>query len=348
MTFKPHYQITDRIASNLTQIERVRGFLEAAQLKDKWLKEMQNQALVIESHYSTHIEGTELTFEQAEKILSGERIKGVKEKDKIELKNYRKALEFVSGYLGKEEPITQELIKEIHRILVKNVRGGKYSPGKYRKIQNYIINSNTGEIVYTPPHPVLVQDMMKELIEWINRQKDVSPILLAGIAQFQFVHIHPFLDENGRTARLLSTLKLYKTGYDFKRLFTLSEYYDRDRPSYYEAIQSVRKNKMDMTAWLEYFTEGLKTQLVEVQERGKIAIKKDLMQEKIRTLEIKGRQKTALKHIYKNGKITNKEYQKICKISQATAKRDLQEMVAKNILEQIGERGRWIYYVLKI
>ena len=93
-------------------------------------------------------------------------------------------------------------------------------------------------------------------------------MLVSGLSQFQLVHIHPFLDGNGRTSRLLSTLCLYKAGYDFKRPFTISEYYDRDRPAFYRAIQGVRECGMDMTGWLEYLVKGLTTQLSEVKERG--------------------------------------------------------------------------------
>jgi len=85
-------------------------------------------------------------------------------------------------------------------------------------------------------------------------------VLVSGIAQFQLVQIHPFLDGNGRTSRLLSTLCLYRAGYDFRRLFTISQYYDRDRTAFYRAIQGVRESGMDMTGWLEYFVEGLATQ----------------------------------------------------------------------------------------
>ena len=99
--------------------------------------------------------------------------------------------------------------------------------------------------------------MMAELVDWLNQEKEVHPVLVSGISQFQFVHIHPFLDGNGRTSRLLSTLCLFRAGYDFKRLFTISEYYDRDRPAFYRAIQGVREQGMDMTGWLEYFVEGL-------------------------------------------------------------------------------------------
>ena len=65
---------------------------------------------------------------------------------------------------------------------------------------------------------------MGELVEWLNRPTGIHPMIVSGIAQFQLVHIHPFLDGNGRTSRLLSTLLLYRAGYDFKRLFTISEY----------------------------------------------------------------------------------------------------------------------------
>ena len=118
---------------------------------------------------------------------------------------------------------------------------------------------------------------MADLVQWLNREQEIHPVLVSGIAQFQLVHIHPFLDGNGRTARLLSTLSLYRAGYDFKRLFTISEYYDRDRAAFYRAIQSVRQSGMDMTGWLEFFIEGLSTQLAEVTERGEQAIRRDVL-----------------------------------------------------------------------
>jgi len=77
-----------------------------------------------------------------------------------------------------------------------------------------------------------------------------------------------FLDGNGRTSRLLSTLALYRAAYDVRRLFTISESHDRDRPAFYRAIQSVRERGMDLTGWLELFTEGLATQLDDGQRPG--------------------------------------------------------------------------------
>jgi Fic family protein len=237
----PHFTITNRITAGLTQIERARGFLEAAKLSEDWLEKMRSRALLLEAHHTTHIEGTRLTLEQAEDILAGREVAEADPDDIRELLNYRAAFEFVSEYLESAGPIGEGLIREIHKRLVEGVRGGTATPGTYRKAQNYVVNSLTREVIYTPPPPGDVPGLTAQLVDWLNGAQDVHPVLVSGIAQFQLVHIHPFVDGNGRTSRLLSTLCLYRAGYDFKRLFTISEYYDRDRSAFYAAIQNVRE-----------------------------------------------------------------------------------------------------------
>ena len=93
---------------------------------------------------------------------------------------------------------------------------------------------------------------MKEFVSWLNaKQADLlDPVLVAGIAHYEFVRIHPFVDGNGRTARTLATLILYKRGFDSKRFFALDDYYDSDRPTYYAALGSVDPRKRDVTAGL--------------------------------------------------------------------------------------------------
>ncbi len=345
--FKPKFSINNRINNNLTQIERVRGFLEATQLKEEWLTQMQNRALVLETHYSTHIEGTKLTLEQSTNILAGKKVSGIRQVDRKELLNYKEAMEFVSKYLGDGIPITEALIREIHKILVKGVRGEKAEPGSYRKRQNYIVNSLTGEIVYTPPSAIEVPSLMREFVEWINVSKDLSPVIIAGISQFQFVHIHPFLDGNGRAARLLSTLVLYKSGYDFKRLFVISEYYDKNRTAYYKAIQSVRENNMNMTMWLEYFTNGLSSQMLEIQEKGKRIIKQDIILSKAEKLMLNERQLKALKSIIGKESMTIQDYLKLSpEITRRTAQRDLKDMIKKGLIKSKGATNRLVYILV--
>lgn len=337
MPFNPKFSITSKINKALVEIERVRGFLDAVKLKDDWMSDMQKKALILESHHSTHIEGTALSFEQAKSILEGKKVKGVNRDDEKELLNYKKAMDFLSKYLGKDDPVTEGIVREIHKIIVEGVRGGQADPGNYRKIQNYVVSSYTREVIYTPPAPLDIPHLMKEFVDWLNKAEDVSPILIAGIAQFQFVHIHPFIDGNGRTARLLSTLILYKTGYDFKRLFTISEYYDKDRPSYYQAIQSVRKNNMDMTIWLEYFVDGLWSQMQEIQQKGEQLIKQDVELQKIKKIGLGPRQEKAVKHLIIKGTISVNEYQSVVSCIRRTAQRDLEELLAKGIIKVVAK-----------
>jgi len=345
MVFNPKYTITPRINKALVEIERVRGFLDAIKLKDDWLTDLQKRALILESHHSTHIEGTALSFKQAKDILEGKKVKGVNRDDEKELLNYKKAMDFISKYLGKEDPISEGIVRELHKILIKGVRGEHADPGNYRKIQNYVVNSRTREVVYTPPGPLEVPHLMRKFVEWINKADDISPILVAGIAQFQFVHIHPFIDGNGRTARLLSTLILYKTGYDFKRLFTISEYYDKDRPLYYQAIQSVRNNNMDMTAWLSYFVEGLRSQMEEINEKGKKIISSEKVVKALAQHNLNLRQEKIIRYLFVNEQINNEQCQRLCGSIRRTATRDLTSLVEKGLLIRKGEL-KGAYYVL--
>lgn len=345
MAFNPKYTITPRINKALVEIERVRGFLDAIKLKDDWLTDLQKKALILESHHSTHIEGTALSFKQAKDILEGKKVKGVNRDDEKELLNYKKAMDFISKYLGKDDPVLEGMVRELHKILVKGVRGENADPGNYRRIQNYVVNSRTREVIYTPPAPLDVPHLMREFVEWINKAEDVSPILIAGIAQFQFVHIHPFIDGNGRTARLLSTLILYKTGYDFKRLFTISEYYDKDRPIYYQAIQSVRNNNMDMTAWLGYFVEGLRSQMEEINEKGKKIIGSEKVIKALAQYNFNLRQEKIIRYLFVNEQINNEQCQRLCGSIRRTATRDLTSLVEKGILLRKGEL-KGAYYVL--
>lgn len=337
MPFNPKFTITPKINKAIVEIERVRGFLDAVKLKDDWIADMQKKALILESHHSTHIEGTALNLEQAQRILEGKRLKGVNRDDEKELLNYKKAMDFISKYLGKEDPITEGLIRELHKTTVKGVRGEKADPSNYRKIQNYVITSLTREIIYTPPGPLEVPHLMREFVGWINKAGDLSPVFIAGIAQFQFVHIHPFIDGNGRTARLLSTLILYKTGYDFKRLFTISEYYDKDRPGYYKAIQSVRNNAMDMTGWLEYFVTGLRLQMKEIKDKGEQIIKQDSALQKIKRLGLNTRQEKAIKYLLRTGAISVGKYQAVVSCIRRTAQRDLEDMMEKGIIKAVAK-----------
>jgi Fic family protein len=206
-----------------------------------------------------------------------------------------------------------------------------------------VVNSVTGERVYTPPPAHEVPILMSELVAWLNRKQDTHPVLIGGISQFQLVHIHPFLDGNGRTSRLLSTLCLYRSGYDFKRLFTISEFYDRDRAVFYRAIRSVRENDMDMTGWLEYFIRGLADQMREVTERGKKAMRRDLA---VKEYDLNDRQSAALGYLVSHDELRIDDLESLYPdVTRRTLQRDISKMEELGLVRRRGAARR-AHYIL--
>ena len=225
----------------------------------------------------------------------------------------------------------------------------------YRDRQNYVINSITRKIIYTPPKPKEVPILMKEFVRWINEKSEIHPVLKSGIMQFQLVHIHPFIDGNGRTSRLLCALYLYKSDYDFKQLFSISEYYDKDRANFYKAIQSVRNNNMDMTEWLEYFVKAFLSQMNEMMSVGKKVIRKDAL---IQNYNLSKRQAVIIEYIIENTVFIPKDFEKLCikigramrvpksSITKRTLQRDLKAMIDKKVLKKKGATNQQ-FYVLR-
>ncbi|MGR9087936.1 MAG: Fic family protein [Gammaproteobacteria bacterium] len=225
------------------------------------------------------------------------------------------------------------------------MRGGSAALGEYRRIQNYVVNSGTGQVIYTPPTAVEAPLMMSELVKWLNGDLDIHPVLVSGIAQFQLVHIHPFLDGNGRVSRLLSTLCLYKAGYDFKRLFTISEYYDRDRPTFYKSIQSVRGNVMDMTGWLDYFVTGLETRMIEVRERSEQVIRRDVL---VKQHGLNERQAKALGLLMRKNSVHISEIELLCPgVSRRSLQPDMTGLIELNLVRITGSSRQSKYEFVK-
>ena len=142
------------------------------------------------------------------------------------------------------------------------------------------------------------------------------------------------MDGNGRTSRLLSTLCLYKAGYDFKRLFTISEYNHRNRAAFYGALQWVREHDMDLTGWLEFFAAGLAIQLDKVKARGKRAIGRDILARKHASSD---RLAAALGQVIEHGRLTIRDYERLCPgKNRRTLQRDLKALLEKGLPSEVG------------
>ena len=341
--YKPKYQISNKVLRNLNRISAAHNLIVNAPLIPKWEAKLRKEAMIRSAHFSTSIEGNKLTLDEVKAVFEGKEVYA-RARDKQEVINYKKVLEFI----GKEPKLTIETIKEINRINLEKLDKNK---GKFREVQNYVVRERAGkkEIIYTPPKASDVPRLMNNLAGWINKaiETNVSPIIIAGIAHYELASIHPFVDGNGRTARALATLALYKFGYDTKRLFSLEEYYDQDLASYYSSLQSGQKhrNGEDLTKWLEYFSEGIANEMTRIEKQILDISKDKMLKEKIGQLELNQRQLKAVAYLQKKDKISRLEYVKLTKCSPKTAYNDLQEMLDKKLLKQKGG-GKYTFYVL--
>ncbi len=343
--FKPKFTINNKIVKNLTFIAEARAIILNAPLVPKWEVSLRRDALLKSAHSSTAIEGNPLSLEEVTKLAEGREIM-VRRKDKQEVLNYIEALGKIPDFV-KITPFVKQNILDIHKVVTKETLEDPKDEGAFRDRQVVVGNKITGEVIFTPPTTNQVPDLIDKFLEWFNSEvtKEIDPVIEAGIVHYEMVRIHPFVDGNGRTARILATMTLYKRGFDAKRFFTLDDYYDHDRPSYYAVLRNVDQKSWDLTEWLEYFTEGVAVSLKAVKDKV-IGLSKDIkvLKEKGQTA-LTERQMKLVEWIIEKGRITNSDVRTIFNISDRAALKEIKKLVNLDVIKSKG-KGRSLYYIL--
>ncbi|OGH48306.1 MAG: hypothetical protein A3A51_00735 [Candidatus Levybacteria bacterium RIFCSPLOWO2_01_FULL_39_10] len=338
---QPTFNITNSILKNIGIIEACREVIDHAPLLPYYEREFQKDALVRSVHYGTHIEGNKLNLSQAEKVLEGREVLA-RDRDIQEVINYRKVMELISelGKNGQEMVVDEGLINKIHEITVDRILPPDKT-GKFRNTQVVVKNSATGEISFRPPPSSAIPGLTEELLDFINEREklDIHPVLKSGIVHYELVRVHPYVDGNGRVARALSTLILFINGYDIRRFFSLEEYFDSDAPDYYKALQSVEKNKNDLTIWLEYFTKGLSVELTKIKDKVENISIDAHLKEKLggKPIMLSERQIKIIEYIQKIGYLQNKSFGSLFPmVSEDTVLNELKGLQDAGIIKKTG------------
>lgn len=345
--YQPQFIITNKILKTIGIVEAAKEVIENSPLVPAWEAKFREEAVVRTVHHGTHIEGNDLSKNEAEKVLAGHTIVG-RERDIQEVLNYRNVLKFIGDFQGKK--ISEEVIKHLHALIAYRLLP-EDQVGEYRKTQVVVKNAQTGEVTFRPPPAIEVPFLIDDFVDWVNNvgSDDVHPALKAGTVHYELVRIHPFLDGNGRVARAVATLVLFSEGYDIKRFFSLEEYYDREPMHYYEALQSVGKSKGDLNVWLEYFTEGIAIELTRIKEKVKslstdLKIKKSLGGHQLALTE---RQIKIMEFIQEQGFLQNKAFFELFpQVSEDTVLRELKDLLKKGIVKKEGST-KGAKYVLR-
>jgi Fic family protein len=342
--FKPNYSLTNRLTNCIATIAQAREAILLSPVLPKVEQKLRRDALISRTHHSTSIEGNHLNLSQVKIIVDGGRVTA-REKDKQEIKNYLAALSYLET-AAKKECLTENTILKIQCLITKNILSVP-DCGQYRNRMVYVVNA-FGQTVFTPPPAGDVPKLVTGLVQWLNSpaSKEIQPVLAAGIAHYELVRIHPFIDGNGRAARALATLILYQRNFDIKHFFALDDYYNENRQAYYDALQYVDPQTRDLTQWLEYFTEGVMAQMEKLRMKVDQLAREPIFRRLKSRIVIKERQWQALEYLQEAKEITNQAYQKITGSTRETAKRDLAFLVKQEILEKLG-KGKATYYRLR-
>ena len=299
-----------------------------------------------EATNSNRIEGTRTTFEDA--ISPVEQVKPELRDDWLEVQNYIQAINYSVEMLN-ELPLSMRLLKEAHKILLQGVRDEHKTPGEIRKTQNWIGGSSLQDAFFIPPEPNLLPDLLSDIEKFLhNEYIQVPELIRAGIAHYQFETIHPFLDGNGRTGRLLIILYLISTGLLNKPVLYISDFFEKNRMSYYDSLSMVKQND-NITHWLKFFLTGvIETSKNSIKTFDEIIKLKKNVENKLTKIGKKATNgQRLLELLYSKPKVNSKLVGEELKITPATANGLLKAFVEVGILQEKTGFNRYLFYVFE-
>jgi Fic family protein len=283
---------------------------------------------------SSRIEGTQTNIDEA--LQKKEYIQPEKKDDWQEVQNYVQAMNQAINSL-KKLPLSNRLLKQTHKTLLQGVRGKHKLPGEFRQSQNWIGGSSLADAMFIPPHQDSVADLMADLEKFLHNENIPVPHLIKiGIAHYQFETIHPFLDGNGRIGRLLITLYLVSNDLLQKPTLYLSDFLEKNKALYYHNLTRVRTHN-DLTQWLKYFLEGVRsTSENSIQTFKSIINLRSKTEHKIVSLGKKqALAKSFLQYLYSKPITDAADVATALDINVSTALRLLDDFIKLNILTEV-------------
>ncbi|MFH0942951.1 MAG: Fic family protein [Candidatus Beckwithbacteria bacterium] len=354
--FQPKFSISNPILKYIGQVEGAKEVVDYAVMVPAWEAKFKEEAKVRTVHFGTRIEGNELNYSQAERVMAGEEVIA-RDRDIQEVINYRNVMEYIDRLgdrynaegPGRGTAYAESWLKKIHELTTEKVLD-KINQGEYRQTRVVIKNSFTNEVSFRPPLALEVPVQLEEFFSWLNGDlgRDVHPILRAGITHYELVRIHPFVDGNGRVARAFAILVLYREGYDVKRFFSIEEYFDKNAEEYYSALQLVAKRNGDLTSWLEFFTKALAIELNKIKERVRSLSIDFRWRDRLgRQIALSERQIKLIEFLTEKGQLIVREAREaLPDVSDDTILRDIKDLMKKGVVKKRGSTKN-AYYVMR-
>ncbi|MBP6333843.1 MAG: Fic family protein [Bacteroidia bacterium] len=255
------------------------------------------------------------------------------------------------------EPLTEERLFAWHSALFPTGRSGmsKIVVGNWRtntpEDPMQVVSGAMGKekVHFEAPDSKLLSGEMTAFIKWFNDSTELNAIIKAAIAHLWFVTIHPFADGNGRIARTIAEMQLARADGIFSRFYSMSAQIRMERKQYYDILEKTQHGSIDITGWIEWFLSCLDRALIASEESLSNVIYKAKFWDKLKDQNLNDRQRKMINKLLDGfeGKLTTSKWAKICKCSQDTALRDVQDLMTKGILAKESDGGRSTNYNLQ-
>ena len=304
---------------------------------------------------SSEIEGEILNYDKVRSSIArklGIEVEGLPATD-----NYTEGIVQVmlDAVRGSDKSLTHERLFNWHAALFPTGRSGMYpiTVAAYRvgKEPMQVVSGAMGKekIHYEAPRSEDVPAMMDEFLSWVNAGNSIDPVLKAAIAHMWFVAIHPFDDGNGRLTRTITDMLLAKADGMPHRFYSMSAQILKEKKAYYEILEKTTTGSTDITAWLEWFLLTMKSAILYSEQIVQRVVKKASFWQRNREVSMNERQVKVINRLWDGfeGKLTTSKWAKMTKNSQATALRDITDLIEKGILVVSNDGGRSTNYLLK-
>jgi Fic family protein len=299
-----------------------------------------------EAVLSSRIEGTIATIGQLalfEEANAPESETG----DVREVFNYLAALDAGFDSIAQGYPISNWLMRQLHKQLMTNVRGSDQSPGSFRVKQNAIGVRGRGfdHASYIPPPPTDLPELLGDLERFIQQPAEMPVLAQIALVHYQFEAIHPFMDGNGRIGRLLIALLLCQYGVLSQPLLYLSDYFERNRDEYIYRLLSVSQ-RGEWNEWISFFATGVAEQARDARERAKALL--DLWQSYRRRIQASGhssRTLTLVDWLFDRPTLTVTRAAQGLEVTPRAAGNLVEKLVQAGILTEITGRPRYRMFV---
>ncbi len=314
----------DRFDASWSSIEKIEG---------KSLKQLKTVATIQSVGASTRIEGSKLTDQDVEELLSQIDISKIEDRDSQEVVGYFNVLDLISDSFS-DIDIRESNIKNLHNLLLKFSEKDVWHRGDYKQHTNAVqatFPDGTKQVIFKTTEPGFPTEIaMKSLIEWYAEEKEVHPLISCAAFVYDFLSIHPFQDGNGRLSRLLTTLLLLKSRYKWIEYVSFEHEIENNKKTYYRVLRSCQAQRPseDITEWIDFFLESL----INLQNK---------LQSKLELSGLQGnlspKEKEILTYIGNKAGSKSGEISKNLNISKATLKRVLNDLVGKGLIIKHGK-----------